>query len=77
MSIDKKSNIFNEINPLLTFDTDWAPDYTIDYVSEKLEKAKIKSTWFITHDSPAIQRLVNNPLFEVGIHPNFLSNSTQ
>lgn len=68
---------YDELNPILTFDTDWAPDYTIDYVSEKLQKLKIKATWFITHESPAIQRLKENSLFEIGIHPNFYSNSTQ
>jgi len=77
MSSHKELDIFNEINPILTFDTDWAPDYMIDYISDKLKKLKIKSTWFITHNSPAIQRLQNNSLVEVGIHPNFLNNSTQ
>jgi len=77
MSVGKKSNIFNEISPLLTFDTDWAPDYVIDYVSEKLEKLKIKATWFITHDSPSIRKLGKNSLFEIGLHPNFANNSTQ
>ena len=73
----KKKDIFGEINPILTFDTDWAPDYVIDYVSEKLEKLKIKATWFVTHDSPAIKRLKKNTLFEIGIHPNFSNYSTQ
>ena len=77
MLSDKESDIFNKINPILTFDIDWAPDYMIDYVSDKLKNLKIKSTWFVTHDSPAIQKLKNNSLVEVGIHPNFFSNSTQ
>ena len=77
MSSDNRLQIFNQIEPILTFDTDWAPDYAIDYVSQKLEKFKLKATWFVTHDSPAIQRLKNNPLFELGIHPNFSTNSTQ
>lgn len=73
----KESEIFNHIQPILTFDTDWAPDYVIDYVSKKLEKLKIKATWYITHDSPAIRRLQNNALFEIGLHPNFHINSSQ
>jgi len=77
MSVDKKLNILNKINPILTLDTDWAPDYVIDYVSEKLERLKIKATWFITHNSPAIKKLKNNSLFEIGLHPNFANNSTQ
>jgi len=64
-------------NPLLTFDVDWAPDFMIKYVIDKLENKKIKATWFVTHESPILEKLISNPLFEVGIHPNFNSNSTQ
>jgi hypothetical protein len=77
MLSSKQSDIFNKINPILTFDVDWAPDYMIDYVSDKLKNLKIKSTWFVTHDSPAIKKLKKNSLIEVGIHPNFSNNSTQ
>lgn len=63
---------------LLTFDTDWAPDFTIDYVIDYLIEKNIKSTWFITHDSPAIRRIIlREDLFEIGLHPNFLGESTQ
>ena len=68
---------FNKSESLLTLDVDWAPDFVIDYTSTMIKKFKIKATWFITHDSPAIQRLMNEPLFEVGLHPNFENNSTQ
>lgn len=73
----EKTNKLCNIEPLLTFDVDWAPDFVIDYVAEKLIKLKIKSTWFITHDSPSIQKLLGNSLFEIGLHPNFHNNSTQ
>ena len=73
----EKTNKISNIQPILTFDVDWAPDYVIDYVAEKLIKLKIKSTWFITHNSSSIQKLSNNPLFEIGLHPNFHINSTQ
>ncbi len=72
-----------EITPLmnevvLTLDTDWAPDFAIDFVAAELISRKIKATWFITHNSPAIKKLFKYPdLFEIGIHPNFLSGSTQ
>jgi len=68
---------FNESEPVLTLDTDWAPDFVIDYVSTIIQKFKIKTTWFITHDSPVIQQLIDNPLYEIGLHPNFKNNSTQ
>ncbi len=62
---------------LLTVDVDWAPDAAIDFTADLLVRHKVKSTWFLTHDSPAIQRLKNRPeLFELGIHPNFLAGSS-
>lgn len=62
---------------VLTFDVDWAPDFAISLVSEQLIKRNIKSTWFITHESEEIKKLIENPLFEIGIHPNFNDGSTQ
>lgn len=61
----------------LTFDIDWAPDFMIDFVAELLIARQIRATWFITHATPALQRLRQYPhLFELGIHPNFLPGST-
>lgn len=65
----------NEI--VLTFDVDWAPDFMIEYVVDKLAGLRIKSTWFVTHDSPATRALAHNDYVEVGIHPNFAPESTQ
>ena len=62
---------------VLTFDTDWCPDFAIDFVADVLVRNAVAATWFITHESPAIGRLRRHPaLFEIGIHPNFLPNST-
>jgi len=62
---------------VLTIDIDWAPDFTIDFVAEQLIARQVRATWFVTHMSPAIARLNQYPnLFELGIHPNFLSGST-
>ncbi len=55
----------------LTFDIDWAPDEVIDYTHKLISSHKIKSTWFVTHSSPAVDKLVNDPLIEIGLHPNF------
>jgi hypothetical protein len=61
----------------LTFDVDWAPDFMIDAIAHKLIECAAKSTWFVTHASPAIDRLRERPdLFELGIHPNFLDGSS-
>lgn len=61
----------------ITFDIDWAPDFVIQEVADILRKNKVRATWFVTHKSPAIDGLRDNPeLFELGIHPNFLPGST-
>jgi ubiquinone/menaquinone biosynthesis C-methylase UbiE len=63
--------------PVLTFDVDWAPDYMIDFTADILRAANVRSTWFVTHESPALGRLRRHPeLFELGIHPNFLPGSS-
>jgi len=62
----------------ITLDTDWAPDFVIDEIAARLARREVRATWFVTHPSPAIERLRRRPdLFELGIHPNFLSGSTQ
>lgn len=62
---------------MLTIDNDWAPDCAIDTVAQVLRENRIKTTWFVTHMSPAIEHLRDEPeLFELGIHPNFLPDST-
>ena len=61
----------------ITLDIDWAPDVAIDYAARALLSRGIPATWFVTHASPAIERLRETPeLFELGIHPNFLPGST-
>src|SRR5437588_10311456 len=63
--------------PILTFDVDWAPDYMIDFVAERLLKDRMRPTWSVTHESPAIERLrSNSDIFELGVHPNFLPGSS-
>jgi hypothetical protein len=62
---------------VLTLDVDWAPDAIIDSVAALLVERRAKATWFITHRSPAVDRLRGRPdLFELGVHPNMLPNST-
>jgi len=55
----------------LTFDVDWAHDDVILDTIDLLEAADLSATWFITHDTPVLARLRQNPKFELGIHPNF------
>ena len=55
----------------LTFDIDWADDDVIGDTIDLVEKAEVKATWFVTHQTPLLDRLRENPKFELGIHPNF------
>jgi hypothetical protein len=62
---------------ILTFDVDWAPEFAIDFVADRLASAGVRSTWLVTDQNSAIARLRSMPeLFELGIHPNFGPNST-
>lgn len=67
----------NRAQIAVTIDVDWAPDFVIDFVAQILIDSGVHSTWFVTHASPAIDRLRRRPqLFELGIHPNFLPGSS-
>lgn len=62
---------------ILTLDFDWAPDFVLDFVRTKLEEKKAHATLFVTHASTSLAAWKSNPDFELGWHPNFLSNSSQ
>ncbi|MGL4597078.1 MAG: hypothetical protein ACRCYO_06105 [Bacteroidia bacterium] len=61
---------------MLSFDVDWVPDFILHDVLRLVQDAGVKSTWFVTHDSEAIQAMKNNALVELGLHPNYLPNSS-
>jgi hypothetical protein len=61
----------------VTFDVDWSPDWMIEDVCRILDSHDAPSTWFVTHDSPAIRKLrLRADRVELGIHPNCLPGST-
>ncbi len=61
----------------ITLDVDWAPDFMIDFAAAILIEERVRATWFVTHQSPALTRLRDYPdLFELGVHPNFFPGST-
>jgi len=63
---------------VMAIDTDWAPDWCVKEVASQLLRDKVKTTWFVTHDSHEIRRLADHSdIFELGIHPNFREDSTQ
>ncbi|MGB4101377.1 MAG: hypothetical protein WBK91_05675 [Alphaproteobacteria bacterium] len=55
----------------LTFDIDWAHDAVLANVIDLVTDAGVAATWFVTHATPLLARLRANPLFELGVHPNF------
>ncbi|MBA3771233.1 MAG: hypothetical protein H0X13_01730 [Ramlibacter sp.] len=61
---------------LLTLDIDWAPDWMVTEAADLLVRAGVRATWFVTHRSPVLTELLSEPLFEVGVHPNFLPGSS-
>ncbi|MCA9807871.1 MAG: hypothetical protein KC476_07945 [Cyanobacteria bacterium HKST-UBA06] len=54
----------------LTFDIDWASDAVLNHTLDLVEAAGVCSTWFITHPTPFLDRLLANKQVEVGLHPN-------
>lgn len=60
-------------SPFLTFDIDWACDEILADTIDIVESYGVAATWFVTHDTPLLERLRSNPFFELGIHPNFNS----
>ncbi len=63
---------------ILTFDMDWAPDWIMEDIADRLIKKEIPSTWLVTHETPFIKKLLKYPsLFDIGYHPDFLRNSIE
>ena len=57
--------------PIVSFDIDWAHDDILADTIDIVEKANVNAVWFVTHSTELLNRLKRNPLFELGIHPNF------
>ncbi len=60
----------------VTFDVDWAPDWTVELCAGMCATAGVPATFFATHRSPVLAALRGTGLFELGIHPNFLPGSS-
>ena len=62
----------------ITIDCDWASAEMIIESAKLLIENNIKATWFVTDSNKGIDFLKGYPLlFDLGIHPNFMKNSTQ
>lgn len=55
----------------LTIDLDWAIDAAIAMCLDLIEAAGVAATVFVTHDTPLLARMRNNPRIELGLHPDF------
>lgn len=61
----------------LTIDIDWAPDFVIEWMVQRVERANVSATWFATHSSNVLSDLATDPSQEIGLHPNFFPDSNQ
>lgn len=55
----------------ITLDMDWACDEVLSFAIDIIEENDIEATFFVTHDTPLLQRLRANKKIELGAHPNF------
>ena len=55
----------------LTFDIDWAHDEVLEDTLNLVSDYNVKATFFATHKTSVNLKIISNPNFELGIHPNF------
>lgn len=58
------------------FDIDWAPDWSVALCVDACRQMNVAATFFATHASDLTEELVTDPLVDVGVHPNFLPESS-
>lgn len=69
--------MFDNKKIYLTLDIDWASDEVLSFVLDYFIHNNIKATFFATHQTELLNLIKErNDLFSLGIHPNFLENST-
>jgi hypothetical protein len=66
---DSRGTWINKI--FVTIDIEWSCDDVLCDTIDLAEEAGIPVSWFVTHETKVLERLRSNPLFELGIHPNF------
>lgn len=69
INYEDSSSWLNKV--FVTLDIDWAHDEVIRDVASFLHELGIPATWYVTHETPVLNELRANPLFELGIHPNY------
>ena len=56
---------------VLSFDLDWAIDEILMDTLALIQKAEVKATMFVTHQTPVLDKMRELPLISMGLHPNF------
>ena len=56
---------------ILSVDIDWASDDVLNDTIDLIESFHVKACFFVTHRTVLLEKIRANPLFEVGLHPNF------
>lgn len=59
-----------------TTDIDWASEPAIELQQAIYDEFAVKATYFVTHRSELVDKLHADGKIELGIHPNFLPNSS-
>ncbi len=60
-----------------TSDIDWASEYAVSETLGMFAQFGIKPTFFVTHKSVALEEAAKSGAADVGIHPNFMPDSSQ
>ena len=55
----------------ITFDLDWCSDQILLDLLKLIQNSDIEATFFVTHNTPILDKLRRNKNYELGIHPNF------
>jgi hypothetical protein len=70
IKIKKPTTWKNKI--FLTIDLEWANDEVINFLVDLLIQHDVKATFFLTHYSKAVKRILHyKKNFSVGLHPNY------
>lgn len=60
-----------------TSDIDWASEYAIKSTIDFFKNKNIPLTMFLTHESEVVKKALEKNEIKVGLHPNFMPDSSQ
>lgn len=78
LQLEKARKIFSKKSVLVfSMDIDWASEYIIKETLNYFERQEIPLTVFLTHKSPVLDNAMKRKVIKCGIHPNFMTDSSQ